>query len=176
VVQEDGPVVARDRQFSVPQFLLRPVEEVRKSLRPSIRQDRLVVRPIHASGAQQSSRAFVVEAAVNLDVPGQRRIEGLSSRGDPVKDCAFQALCVIRSSTGCAFLDLRDFVNWDATAKREERGQCRTRSATKATSSSELPMIRSSMPGIMWSNFVKTRCSRLSLRHRDEEQTRKVEE
>lgn len=39
----------------------------------------------------------------------------------------------------------------------------RTKSAMKTTSSSEPPIMRSSNPGTIWSNFVKIWCSLLSL-------------
>jgi hypothetical protein len=48
--------------------------------------DRLVIRPIDASRAQQRPGPFVVESPIYLDVSSKRGIERLPLRGDPVQD------------------------------------------------------------------------------------------
>ena len=66
-----------------------------------------IVRPIHASWAQKEACAFVMKAAVGLDVSRESRNKGLAFGCDPVKYGALQCLRVIRSSAGCPFLNLR---------------------------------------------------------------------
>jgi hypothetical protein len=48
----------------------------------------------------------MVESAIGFDVPSQWRIQGLTSRSNPVKYGPFQAFCIVGSGTGCALLYL----------------------------------------------------------------------
>jgi hypothetical protein len=68
----------------------------------------LGIRPVHPGGTKQGASTFMVESLGHLHVPGERRIESLSCRNDPVQNRALEALGVVRSGTRHAFLDLRE--------------------------------------------------------------------
>jgi len=68
----------------------------------------LRIRPVHPSGTKQGAGAFMMESPINLHVPGERGIESLSRRNDPIQNRALEALGVVRSGARHAFLDLRE--------------------------------------------------------------------
>ena len=59
----------------------------------------LRIRPVHPSGTKQGASMFTVESPVYLHVPGERGIESLSCRNDPVQNWALEALGVIGFGT-----------------------------------------------------------------------------
>jgi hypothetical protein len=47
----------------------------------------LGIGPVHPGWTKEGTRAFVVKATVDLDIPRQRRYKCLTSGSDPVENC-----------------------------------------------------------------------------------------
>jgi hypothetical protein len=59
----------------------------------------LSVVPIHSCRAQQCTGSFMMKSTIHLDISREGWAEGLSSRCNPIDDCALQTLRVIGSGT-----------------------------------------------------------------------------
>jgi hypothetical protein len=57
-------------------------------------QGLLGIGPVHPCRAQQAACALVVKAPIHFDITSERRIQGLPSRDNPIKDAPFEALSV----------------------------------------------------------------------------------
>jgi hypothetical protein len=63
----------------------------------------------------------MMKATIRFDIPGQCWVQRLSTRGDPVENRPFQALRIIRSCIGGAFLYL---------STSQLPGRCRVKNIT----------------------------------------------
>jgi hypothetical protein len=100
----------------------------------------------------------MVKAPVEFNVPGERWIQRATFGGDPIKDCAFEALRVIRSGIRRALLYL-DPSKLESRAQDRMKVVKRTKFATCSTSSSDPLSKRSSRPGTVLRSALYTLCS-----------------
>jgi hypothetical protein len=105
-VQKNRPLITGNGHLTTSQFFLHPMKDKSASNKYMCGKGVLRIRPIHSCGAKKSTGAFVVKTAIHLDISGERRIERLSTRDDPIKDGTLKTFRVVRSCTRHAFLNL----------------------------------------------------------------------